>query len=750
MVRKGVSTVHMPLMTDQQFHESANGCMACIRLKGCTLAIINLYLPPCSTGVLDLLNWASTWFERLGCPTVILGDYNHTPEQIINMGYSPAMRGSILTPQCPWTCRAGKGSIIDYGIGSYNFKALVKSILPVYDIPVKPHIGVAYQVNRRPRDVMINTLVKPRTLVTNQDLDDPKRLKPIPFAQAMCMVDDPNYYTVRTVSPQVEQYALSAGDARMAEELGQKYSQVSLAQEIHRMSSWTHDTSIIHKYHGRGQAPIFKAVPLVPKKKPEYLTFDDNLGFMFLAMNLLTILHKYAIREEGQNFHRVRSQLPDHYSRQDRHIEAIHHVLHCMQRPPSSPEIVPDETIDRLLHKCRYIQRLNTRALRKTIDQLDADICHVKTKVRKQQSEGFAAFIHESLNKPGAGAAHRYTAGKAKAPPLPEVVYHKGAPTRDRDEHIEHYQEMWDGQWQRLAEGYEDTLLAVAAICRDADEDYDPITIEDVKKGARLIPRNTTIGIDHWETAELRALDEDSAQAIADLLNEVEKHMVWPKQSLSNLIVLMGKNNGGVRPIALMPMLYRLWSKIRRPQVREWEDKTAGPWDAAVRGSSALRAGVLGAFFDELHSLDGDKIAAMLWDMDKFYDSIDIAKLTRCARELGYPMMHLGLGLKMHMASRVLKVEDGYQFCKIPANGIIAGCLQSTYFAKALVHKVVDKYYHTPMCSIRQFVDDIAQRHHGPKQHVIRDCVDVGASMAADLVSLGCRISPKSTLVGSD
>ena len=52
----------------------------------------------------------------------------------------------------------------------------------------------------------------------------------------------------------------------------------------------------------------------------------------------------------------------------------------------------------------------------------------------------------------------------------------------------------------------------------------------------------------------------------------------------------MGKPNGGVRPIALMTMIYRLWSKIRGHEIRQWEDLHKGPWDAAIRGSSALRA----------------------------------------------------------------------------------------------------------------------------------------------------------------
>ena len=62
-----------------------------------------------------------------------------------------------------------------------------------------------------------------------------------------------------------------------------------------------------------------------------------------------------------------------------------------------------------------------------------------------------------------------------------------------------------------------------------------------------------------------------------DILNTVEKDIMWPKHTLLNLVVLMGKpDGGGVRPIALMPMLYRLWTKARMLTIREWEKQAHG------------------------------------------------------------------------------------------------------------------------------------------------------------------------------
>eukprot|EP00973_Karenia_brevis_P066201 9200998-Karenia_brevis.AAC.1 len=62
----------------------------------------------------------------------------------------------------------------------------------------------------------------------------------------------------------------------------------------------------------------------------------------------------------------------------------------------------------------------------------------------------------------------------------------------------------------------------------------------------------------------------------------------------------MGKPQGGTRPIALMPMLYRVWSKVRKPYIQKWERAIAGPCDAAVGGSSALRAALTAMFGNEV------------------------------------------------------------------------------------------------------------------------------------------------------
>ena len=94
--------------------------------------------------------------------------------------------------------------------------------------------------------------------------------------------------------------------------------------------------------------------------------------------------------------------------------------------------------------------------------------------------------------------------------------------------------------------------------------------------------------------------------------------------------------------------------------MRELEADNKGPWDAAVRGSSALRAAILTAFADEMGTYSGLEVAKVLWDLEKFYDTINIKKIVAKCDMCRYPIKLTALGLIMHTAPRMLKAYDHY------------------------------------------------------------------------------------------
>ena len=359
--------------------------------------------------------------------------------------------------------------------------------------------------------------------------------------------------------------------------------------------------------------------------------------------------------------------------------------------------------------------------------------------------------------KTGMSKAHTWTRGTPKAPPLPLEVT-TGDTILTHPLHIgQHFVKQWTDLWAQH-EDRQDTLAQKLKSLIDVAEaqPLKLITGDDVTQAMKYLAKNTALGIDHWSPEEWRRLPTTTHQAMAELLNRVEAGMAWPRHIVHNIIVLMGKPQGGTRPIALMPMLYRIWTKIRKPYIEQWEQQHAGPWDAAVKGSSALRAAYHSQFYDEIGHYLQYTNGTILFDMEKFYDNVDVHKLITLATKHEYPTILLTLGLQMHMGIRGLKCYNMHPGFKQPSNGIIAGCTQSTTFAKILLmdamieaHRgwITHNSLHT---QIRTFVDDIRVTTREPMIAVRKKSSKTVPTFTKHLKEIGCKIGSKTTCLGSN
>ena len=92
----------------------------------------------------------------------------------------------------------------------------------------------------------------------------------------------------------------------------------------------------------------------------------------------------------------------------------------------------------------------------------------------------------------------------------------------------------------------------------------------------------------------------------------------------------------------------------------------------------------------------------------------------------------------MHMAPRILRGYNHHVICKLPTNAIIAGCTQSTYFAKVLLFRVVKCHLErcpkanisTHQYQMRTFIDDVAQRFYGTRRQVAANAIYAGSDLA--------------------
>ena len=152
----------------------------------------------------------------------------------------------------------------------------------------------------------------------------------------------------------------------------------------------------------------------------------------------------------------------------------------------------------------------------------------------------------------------------------------------------------------------------------------------------------------------------------------------------SNRISLLGKKNGGSRCVAVCATIYRLLLALLRPILREWDKAVGNETDSALAGKSPLLETGKRAMILERASILGKTTVLVLWDVEKFFDSLQLDRTIQAAIDLDFPSEILVLGLQVHKAPRLIKACGTLaSMIQTTDRSIIAGCTISTSLSRA-------------------------------------------------------------------
>ena len=185
--------------------------------------------------------------------------------------------------------------------------------------------------------------------------------------------------------------------------------------------------------------------------------------------------------------------------------------------------------------------------------------------------------------------------------------------------------------------------------------------------------------------------------------------------------------------------------------VRQWDVQTGSAHDSALAGRSPLTATAMRALIMEDASLRGRVTVLVLWDVEKFFDSIDILQLLRQAERMDFPTEVLLLGMQAHRAPRSLRVLGTQaHLMETLGRSIIAGCTLSTSWARAYLRPAVAGLDADEGHLVTEHVDDMDQL-------TVQDDEDTAASVAVrqglhlakGITALNLTISGKSTVISN-
>ena len=302
------------------------------------------------------------------------------------------------------------------------------------------------------------------------------------------------------------------------------------------------------------------------------------------------------------------------------------------------------------------------------------------------------------------------------------------------------------------------------------ESDIQKVTARIARKAAKSFPANAAIGLDGWNFRTIATFSDEGVEHLGDLMIRTQRQMAPPVQSITQLLNLLGKKNGGHNTITTTSTFHRLASRLRTASKSRFNAELAHTHDSARTGTSALMAAEDRLVQQEVFMINQYNTMIILWDAAKFYDSIRFDKLIPLCDQHNYGMHRTAYTAIQHTAPRVLKIGKTLG-CTIPALGrsILARCqssqtlarmytdiavqcvrdLQKTRYENSEKNEAIDE----PPTGrdMYQHVDDASQLIWAKdKPHLMDFATDSAAKWYDELTQLKISVSDKSCIVPDD
>ena len=132
---------------------------------------------------------------------------------------------------------------------------------------------------------------------------------------------------------------------------------------------------------------------------------------------------------------------------------------------------------------------------------------------------------------------------------------------------LEDEETKWKEVWHRLSGKYGNPWQEAELL---PSQRLPPITAKQIRSAALSFSTKTAVGEDWLHPRLVAFLSEDVRDCYAQVLNTAELSGRWPSLVSVNLINLIPKPTGGLRPIGLMATLIRIYERVRKSIVARW------------------------------------------------------------------------------------------------------------------------------------------------------------------------------------
>ena len=193
-----------------------------------------------------------------------------------------------------------------------------------------------------------------------------------------------------------------------------------------------------------------------------------------------------------------------------------------------------------------------------------------------------------------------------------------------------------------------------------------------------------------------------------------------PTQQKMHLVVTPPKNSRMERPVTLTSVLWRVWRKLRKPLLDQWQRQLPAfmDHDKARPGACVLHVALTRLLRQEVHKARHKHGFTVLTDTSTFYDTIHLSRLQEEAVKLGYPVLLLELATQLYCGPKAILAEQEMTPFFHVDHGIPAGCPQAPMLAKVVLAPAGRKAIHTPIYQVGLMMwASISKQTHPSRWH---------------------------------
>ena len=253
------------------------------------------------------------------------------------------------------------------------------------------------------------------------------------------------------------------------------------------------------------------------------------------------------------------------------------------------------------------------------------------------------------------------------------------------DERMTQRLKDWGQLWQINQDNQPPERAILQGLARDQVQQLEALTISQLTWALRHLP-DKACGPDAVTAQLLRTAPPLAVKALLKLYQEMEEKIQLPTQQQMHMVVMLPKNAAKERPITLTSLLYRVWCRLRKPLLYEWQKQlpAAMNHDKARPGAHVLYVALERLLRQEVHRANGRRGVTCLMDMSTFYDTIHL-QLQAEALKLNYPPLMLEMALQVYHGPKAIVAEQEMTPFFTVTNGVPAGCPQAPLLAKAVL-----------------------------------------------------------------